>query len=126
VSAVVYDAGMLIALESGDARRWLQHGRADVADREVLVPAGALAQVWRSGPQPLLSRALRGATVVPLTADQARRAGALAGRAGVADVVDASVVECAWAHGAVIVTSDPDDIRRLVEASGAAIRVMVI
>lgn len=69
MSGLVYDAGMLIALESGDRHRWAQHSRTANDNMEVLVPVGVLAQVWRGGPQPLLSRALRGATVVPLMED---------------------------------------------------------
>jgi len=39
--------------------------------------------------------------------------GQLCGRSGTADVIDASVVVAAWTNGRVVVTSDPDDIRRL-------------
>jgi hypothetical protein len=42
-----------------------------------------------------------------------REAGQLCGVRGTADVIDASVVLCARTRGDRIVTSDPDDIRRL-------------
>jgi hypothetical protein len=43
-----------------------------------------------------------------------------------ADVVDAVVVTTALRHKAVILTSDPDDIKRLVEASGREVAVVAI
>jgi hypothetical protein len=48
-----------------------------------------------------------------LTRNRAETAGELCGRSGTTDVVDASVVIAAWAHGRIVVTSDPDDIGRL-------------
>jgi hypothetical protein len=44
---------------------------------------------------------------------RARAAGQLCGVSRTTDIVDASVVLCARAHSAKIVTSDPDDLRRL-------------
>ena len=41
-----------------------------------VVPAGALAQVWRGGPQPMLSRLLAGCRVEALDEPRARSAGA--------------------------------------------------
>jgi hypothetical protein len=43
----------------------------------------------------------------------AKAAGVLCGLSGTADVVDASVVLLARRHKAVVITSDPDDIRRV-------------
>jgi hypothetical protein len=45
-------------------------------------------------------------------------AGILGGRAGTSDVVDATVVVMAAAAGAIIWTSDPQDIRALAAKSG--------
>ena len=44
---------------------------------------------------------------------RARQAGQLCGVTGTSDVIDASVVLCAREHGHTVVTSDPDDLRRL-------------
>jgi hypothetical protein len=54
---------------------------------------------------------------------RAHRAGAMLGRARTTDVVDASVVALALEDRAEIVTTDPEDITRLVAASGKKIRV---
>ena len=86
-------------------------------DRQVHVPATVLAQVWRGGPRSApVARLLAAAdvTVVPLDEGRARAVGLLLASSGTSDVADASVVLCAREHGRdVIVTSDPDDLRRL-------------
>jgi hypothetical protein len=65
--------------------------------------------------------------VVPTTADRARQAGELRSMAGVRDVVDAIVVaDAVAAPPALVMTSDPDDIGRLIDASGAGARVRVL
>jgi hypothetical protein len=46
-------------------------------------------------------------------------AGTLCGRAGTSDVVDATVMVMAAATGALIWTSDPEDIKALADESGA-------
>jgi hypothetical protein len=82
----------------------------------LVVPATALAQVWRDGRRQARLAALLGATTTLVDVfDEAgaKAAGVLCGRAGVADVIDASVVVAARLHGAPVVTSDPDDLRRL-------------
>ncbi len=52
-------------------------------------------------------------TFVPLDDPEARAAGALCARTQTADVVDASVVLCARSRDHAVVTSDPQDLRRL-------------
>ncbi len=70
-----------------------------------------------------MSRLLAGCYVEPLDEQLARSAGAACGRAGTSDIVDAAVVVGASTRGDLVVTSDPDDIVRLGEASGYAIEV---
>ena len=41
------------------------------------------------------------------------RAGELCGRSGTSDLIDATVVVAAWRNGRTVVTSDPEDMRRL-------------
>lgn len=80
------------------------------------VPAAVVAQVWREGArQARLARLLRarGLAVQELDLDEARACGVLCGRSSTSDVVDASVALLARRHSAVVVTSDPDDLRRL-------------
>jgi hypothetical protein len=51
--------------------------------------------------------------IVPLNGRTAFVVGWLLGRRGCSDVVDASVVVCARTHGQGVITSDPEDLRRL-------------
>ncbi len=114
--SVVLDAGALIALERADPRmRALARLAAD-GGGHLIVPAPALAQAWRDGRrQARVAALLAAATTVvePLDEAGARAAGVLCGRAGVADVVDASVVVSARLHAAPVITTDPEDLRRL-------------
>jgi hypothetical protein len=109
---LVLDAGALIAIERGDDRviGLLQTGSA------IHIPAGALAQAWRDpARQSRLARtvASEGSFIHPLDGDTAEAAGRLCAFAGTADVIDASVVQLARQLDAVVVTSDPQDLRQL-------------
>jgi hypothetical protein len=57
---------------------------------------------------------------------EAHEAGRLLGLTKTADVVDAVVVTTALRQKATILTSDPEDIQRLVGASGREIAVVAI
>jgi predicted nucleic acid-binding protein len=110
------DAGALIAIERADP--WVEGliRRAMRTGDIVTVPAGALAQVVRApGRQARLARLLRQPTtdVVPLDRADALAVGRLLARSRTSDVVDAHVAVCARRAGQPIVTSDPDDLRRL-------------
>lgn len=111
---LVLDAGALIALERDGDRIGRLLPRA-ASGRALLVPATVLAQVWRGTRQVRLARllALPLVTVVPLDALTARGVGSLLAMSGTRDVVDAHVVVVATMHAAGVVTSDPDDLRRL-------------
>lgn len=96
---------MLIALRLAAAR-----------GTPLFVPAGVLGQVWRTGSrQARLARLLTSphVRVISLDMAEARAAGQLCGTTGTSDVIDASVVVCAVKRGTAILTSDPDDLRRL-------------
>lgn len=90
------------------------------------VPAPVVAQVSRSPQQVQLRRLLNGCVVVPLGETEAHEAGRLLGLTETADVVDAVVVTIALRQRATILTSDPDDIKRLVGASGRDVVVVAI
>jgi hypothetical protein len=82
----------------------------------MVVPAGALAQAWRDAVRQSRLAALvgaRGVRVAALTEQVARAAGQLCGLRGTADVIDATVALAARETGGIVITSDPDDIRRL-------------
>lgn len=124
--SIVYDTGVLIAAERNDRGIWLDHARHITTDTMILVPAAVLAQAWRGGPQPQLSRFLAGCEIVELDETDAKRAGLLCATASTADVVDASVVVVAQRHGAGIVTADPGDLTPLVATGGAPIPIIAV
>jgi predicted nucleic acid-binding protein len=75
-----------------------------------------VGQAWRdSRVQVALARFLRidEVEIVALDEQLARACGELCGAAGVADVIDASVVIIARERGDHVVTGDPHDIGRL-------------
>jgi hypothetical protein len=116
---IVLDTGALLALERDDRVMWLRLREAVRADVPVLVPVGALAEAWRGGPrQARLARAVSDLQASSFD-DVALAAGELCGKAGTADVIDASVALVA-ARSAVthVYISDPEDLRRLLHAAG--------
>jgi hypothetical protein len=110
------DAGGLIAVDRNDRRVTVLLARAAETHARVTVPASALAQaVRRPERQVRLARLVRQPTtdVVPLDRVDATNVGRLLAATGTADVVDAHVVVCARRAHQRVVTSDPDDLRRL-------------
>jgi hypothetical protein len=111
------DAGGLIAVERRSAYMVEAIDRVVSRSGRLLIPAPALAQVWRDGArQSLLSRFLKlpNVRVEMLSQSLWQAVGELCGLTRTTDVVDASVVVCARAHAAqVVITSDPDDLRKL-------------
>ncbi|MHB8245656.1 MAG: PIN domain-containing protein [Acidimicrobiales bacterium] len=116
MTAVVLDTGALIGFERNDRRivaiivRALEHHDA------LLVPAGVVAQAWRDGSRQIRLARLLGSPlceVLVLDDHRARAAGQICGVAETTDVIDASVALAAHDHGARVLTSDPDDLRRL-------------
>lgn len=82
----------------------------------VTIPATALAQAMRNpAKQARLSRLIRQAStdLIALDGPDATGVGLLLARTGTADVVDAHVVVCARRSGQAVVTSDPEDLKRL-------------
>jgi len=113
---VTLDAGGLIALDRDDRRVIVLLARAAEISARITVPASALAQAVRDpARQARLARLLRQPTtdVVPLDRVDATHVGRLLAVSGTADVVDAHVVVCAARAGQSVVTSDPEDLRRL-------------
>jgi predicted nucleic acid-binding protein len=78
--------------------------------------AGVVGQVWRDGSQQARLARLLGSGVVRVEAldlEEAKAAGVLCGKSKTRDVIDASVALLARRHAAKVVTSDPEDLRRL-------------
>ena len=115
-AGIMLDAGALIALDRGDQRIIALLQRALAQGRAFRVPAGVVGQTWRDGRvQVTLARFLRSEEVeiIPLDEQLARSCGELCGAASPADIIDASVVILARERRDLIVTSDPNDLRRL-------------
>jgi predicted nucleic acid-binding protein len=116
MAGITLDAGGLIALDRNDRRVVALLARAREVGADVTVPATALAQVVRRPERQVrLSRLIRQPTtaVVALDRVDATNVGRLLAASGTTDVVDAHVVVCARRTGQQVVTSDPDDLRRL-------------
>jgi predicted nucleic acid-binding protein len=114
--AFVLDAGALIAFERFEERIEAFLEEVIEGDDEILIPASALAQVWRGGPRSArIARLLAGSESDPLDEARAKEVGERLGDRDKADIVDAHVVCCALDHIAIVVTSDPDDIEALAE-----------
>ncbi len=115
---ITYDTGALVAAERGSRALWAMHSQALKRGIRPTVPAGALAQAWRGGPQAQLSRLLAGCRFEVLDEAGSRAAGAACVRAKQADVVHASVVIGALVRDDVVFTSDPEDLTVIAEALG--------
>lgn len=126
MNGVIYDTGALIAAERGSKSVWLLHRRLLERELRPTLPTVVLGQAWRGGPQTRLSRFLRGCRVEPFTEQQARSAGAALAASDGHDLVDAAVVATALAHEDLIVTSDPDDLRRIAQAMGRTVSLHVV
>jgi predicted nucleic acid-binding protein len=124
MTPVVYDAGVLLAADRNVRTAWAEHKVRLEAGVVPAVPAPVVAEVSRSSAQAQLRRLLRGCEVVPLTEQRAHAAGQLLGRAGCADVVDAAVAQLAAERKADVVTGDRADIRRLLDMTGSARRII--
>lgn len=125
MSALVLDAGALVAVDRDDRAMM---ARLRVAQRhgvELRSNAMVIAQVWRDpqGRQVNLARLLRAVDVRAVDPQDGRQAGVLLGVTGSADPVDATVVLLAN-PGDRILTSDPDDLTPL--AMAAANRAVII
>src|SRR5258707_4174801 len=126
MSAVVYDAAVLVAADRNERWGWAEHKARLELGVIPLVPAPVVAQVSRSPQQAQLRRFLTGCVVVPLGESEAHEAGRLLGMTRTADVVDAGVGALALRQRAMILTSEPDDIERIVRASGREVAVVAV
>ena len=120
MTALVLDAGALIAVDRNDRSTWAMLRVASDEAATVVVPAGVIGQAWRDGArQALLARAINHCDEVPLDGLNARAAGLLCGQAATADVIDASVAIAAAGiarhNDVAILTSDPVDLAHLLD-----------
>jgi len=122
----ILDAGAFIAIERRDRRieamlRVLHEQRVPL-----WTSAAVIAQVWRNGrKQALLARILPGIGVRALAPGDDTRIGELLAAAGTDDVIDGHVVLLAD-NTDRIVTSDPGDLTRLLDARGVDAEVITV
>jgi predicted nucleic acid-binding protein len=119
--ALVLDSDGLSKLARGDARARAYLDSARARGARVVVSAITLTEAIRGGPRDAaVHRVLSRIAVVPVTAEIARRAGELLGATGLSGhrcAIDAVVAATALElqRPVVLLTSDPDDLSRLVE-----------
>ena len=126
MSNFVYDAAVLVAADRNERQTWAEHKARLEFGAVPLVPAPVVAQVSRSPQQAQLRRFLAGCMVVPFGENDAYAAGRLLAKTRTSDVVDAGIVIVALRNKAVILTGDPEDIERLVRASGLEAVVVTV
>ena len=118
MSAVILDAGALLAVDRDDRAMIARLRAAQRNGLELRSNAMVVAQVWRDrrGRQVSLAQVLRAVDVRAVSQSDGRKAGVLLAEAGMADPIDATVVLLA-APGDRILTSDPRDLTRLAAAA---------
>jgi hypothetical protein len=123
---VILDAGAFVAIERRDRRieamlRVLQAQRVPL-----WTSAAVVAQVWRNGrKQVLLARILPGVGVRALAPGDDLRIGELLAVTRTDDVIDGHVALLADDTDRIL-TSDPDDLARLVEARGVDVEIVTV
>jgi hypothetical protein len=119
VSALILDAGALVAVDRDDRATMARLRVAQQHGLELRTNAMVVAQAWRDphDREVNLARLLQAADVRAVSQRDGREAGALLSVAGTSDPIDATVVLLA-APGDRILTSDPADIARLTAAAG--------
>ncbi len=124
MSGVTYDAGALVAADRNDRRMWALHAGFLAEEISPTVPAPVLAEAWRGGTrQASLARFLALCSLEPMSEQQAKAVGMLAGKAHHDDIVDVTVVEGAIRRRDAIVTSNHTDIRKIADAVRARITI---
>jgi hypothetical protein len=114
-STFVFDAGALIGVERGSEMMSVLLAEAEAFGDDIVIPASALAQVWRGGAKAArLAKLIDGFEIDALDETRAREVGQRLGARGGRDVVDAHVVCCAAGLDAAIVTSDLEDTEALI------------
>ncbi len=126
MAALVFDAGALIALDRGDRTIGALLALAAQQDVEAITSSTCVAQAWRDpARQAKLTRALSGFLEWPLDPAGARQCGLLLARTDTSDIADAAIALLVQ-DGDTILTSDPRDIKRLLDSTGNDVRVHVV
>ncbi len=124
MSGVTYDTGALVAGERNKRCMWALHAGLLAEEVTPVVPAPVLAEAWRGGArQASLSRVLAMCEVEPMSEEQARQVGVLAGKAAHDHVIDVTVVEGAIRRRDAVVTSNEEHIRRIADTVRVRLRI---
>ena len=122
----VLDAGALVAVDRRDRLIGAQLRVLQRQGTPVRVSAAVVGQVWRDGRrQANLARVLAGVGIEALGTDDGKRIGELLAEARSTDVVDGHVA-LLTAPADLVLTSDPGDIRALLQARGIPARVQPV
>jgi hypothetical protein len=122
---VHYDAGALVAADRNDRATWADHTARLELGIVPITTAPVIARVSRSPQQVQLRRFLRGCHTRPFDQSDGHPVGALLARSRTTDVVDAHMV-LGTVDDDTVITSDPDDLRRLAGALNRRIRIREI
>lgn len=127
MARLILDTGAVLGFIHGNSRVAaairVAHDRGD----EIVVPSVVVAQSIRGGPRDApIHRLLHSVFVSFIGLRLARRAGDLLGASRTSDAADALIVADALRSlPAVILTSDPDHMRRLADGQGS-VRIVSI
>jgi predicted nucleic acid-binding protein len=114
---LILDSGAVIAWSRGDVRARALLARALELAVDVRIPVAVLAETLRGGPEDAPIHRVRNAVdVFPTDEPTARLAGALLGRTGGTNTVDALVAAEAVMAAGDVLTGDADDLRMLLAA----------
>lgn len=131
IGALVLDADGLVKLADGNSRAVSLAKDAYEANAPVIIAASTLTEVLRGGPRDApVHRVIHRIEIASIDESLARRAGELLGRVGVSGhthALDAlvAVVAMDQPRPAVILTSDTEDMKLLVEEPQRARRERV-
>jgi hypothetical protein len=122
----VLDAGALVAVDRRDRMIGARLRVLQQQGTPVRVSSAVVGQVWRDGHrQANLARVLAGVGTESLGRDDGKRIGELLALARTADVVDAHVA-LMTEPADLVLTSDPDDIRKLLQARQVPAHVQAV
>ena len=121
---VVLDAGAFIAIERRDRKMGAMLRLFQAQGVRLRTSSAVVAQVWRDGrAQALLARILQGVAVRGLTPGVDRQTGELLAASRTNDVADAHVALIVEEDDRVL-TSDPEDLTRLLATRGVEATVV--
>lgn len=112
---LILDSGAVVAWSRGDVRARALLTRALELGVDIRIPIAVLAETLRGGPRDAPIHRVRNAVdVFPTAETTARLAGALLGRTGGTNTVDALVAAEAVTAAGDVLTADADDLRALL------------